>query len=305
MKLILDERFKLTNDEVKTLEDLGYEIKYYNETQIEGDVFVGMLRAPFSQLENIKGLKYIQSTIVGYENIDMDNLSKLKITYANASGVSSGPIAEYVVLKILDHYKQSAKFRRQQADKVWGTHSENSIGILELENKRVMVLGTGHIGQAISQRLSAFNAVMVGVNSDGRSVDGFEETYALSDVYKHLKDVDVVVGALPLNKYTDKLYAAKFFDAMATDAIFINVGRGPQLVESDAIAALDKLGAIYLDVTPNEPLERDSALWSHPKVSITPHISASADLVKARTKQLVLTNLENYIKGQPLVNRVI
>lgn len=305
MKLILDKGFKLNDQEINSLENLGYKVKYYNKEECDGDVFVGMLRAPFSEIDNIKGLKYIQSTIVGYENIDLDKLKAKGITYANASGVSSSAIAEYVVLKILDYYKQSAKFREQQKNKYWGTHARNSVDILEVENKRVLVLGTGSIAKEVAKRLKAFNAIMIGINRSGKAVEHFDEVYPLSEVYNNLNDVDVVVGAIPLNKETTNLYDDKFFDNMQDNAVFINIGRGKSVDEKALINALDKLGHVYLDVTKNEPLEEDSLLWSHPKVSITPHISASSNLVKMRTKNLVFKNLENYIKEKPLMNKVI
>lgn len=306
MKLVINKNVEFTLEQLEKIKTLGYTIEKYAGDEIEGEVYVGILSKPYSELDNIKGLKYIQSTIVGYEMLDMDNIQNRNITYANASGTASAPIAEYVILKILDYYKDASKFRKLQSQGVWGRSKYPDLSIQEVSNKRIMVLGTGSIGGEIAKRLKAFDAVMIGVNSNGRAVENFDETYALENVYTHLKDVDVVVGALPLNDQTINLYDEKFFSSMKEGSIFINVGRGKSMVESAAIDALDKnVAHLYLDVMPIEPTPEDSVLWTHPQVSLTPHNSSSSNLVQKRILELVVENLENYAKSLPLINKVV
>ena len=102
MKLILQDASILSDEQIGLLENLGYEIAVYNNEEIDGEVFVGILRPPFEELKNIKSLKFIQSTIAGYDFIDMDAVNELNILFANGSGVGSAPIAEYVLHSILD-----------------------------------------------------------------------------------------------------------------------------------------------------------------------------------------------------------
>lgn len=306
MKLIINKNVEFTDEQVSFIEELGYTIQTYTGDKIAGDVYVGMLAKPFSEIDNIEGLKFIQSTIAGFDMLDMNYIKSKNITFSNASGTGSAPISEYVILKVLDYFKDANRFRVAQANKEWAKSSYPDASIQELENKRVMVLGTGQIGQDIAKRLQAFGCVLIGVNSNGRSIQYFDETYALDNVYAHLDDVDVVVGALPLNESTFELYDEKFFNSMQDGAIFINVGRGPSLKVDDAILALDnKLAHLYLDVMPVEPLPADSVLWTHPKVSLTPHNSSSSNLVRLRVTKLILDNLENYAKNKTLINKVI
>lgn len=306
MRVILQNRKQFSEDEIKKIESFGYTVDYYENQVIDGDIFVGILKEPFSELDNIKGLRYIQSVIAGFDNLNLDDLKERNIKYCNASGVGSAPIAEYVTLKILDFYKRSEYYRTLASEGVWGSRKESDLTLEELTHKRVMVLGTGHIGQDISKRLKAFDCVLIGINSNGRAVNGFDETYALSDVYHHLDDVDVVVGALPLNEHTKDLYDEKFFKHMKMGSIFINVGRGPSLVLDDLIKALENnIAHAYLDVLPTEPLAKNSPLWRNKQISITPHNSSSSTLVKARTKQLILENLKRYAEDETLVNQVI
>ncbi|NLY62596.1 MAG: hypothetical protein GX074_01885 [Erysipelothrix sp.] len=303
MKLILQDASILSDEQIGLLENLGYEIAVYNNEEIDGEVFVGILRPPFEELKNIKGLKFIQSTIAGYDFIDMDAVNELNILFANGSGVGSAPIAEYVLHSILDYYRDAARFRQYQIDKHWGSRKEANGIIQELASKRVLVLGTGAIGQATAKRLQAFDVYTIGVNSNGRQIDCFDECLALDDVYDHLADVDVVVAALPLNDATRAMFNQQFFEAMKLGSIFINVGRGPQVIEDDLVNALSNhLGHAYLDVFNVEPLASDSVLWQVENLSVTPHISSSSVLVNERTRQLIMDNLDNYISSKPLLN---
>ncbi len=306
MKLILQNRVKFNEEDIKAIEGLGYSIAYYDNQEIDGDVFVGILKEPFLELDTIKGLKYVQATMAGFDHLDLEDIKNRGITYCNASGIGSAPIAEYVVLKMLDYYQRGQYYRDLENQGVWGDRKESGVLIEELTHKRVLVLGTGHIGQDIAKRLLAFDVEMFGVNSNGRDVEYFKSCYALSDVLNYLDDIDVVINALPLNEHTDKFYDERFFKAMKEGSIFINVGRGPSVVISDLVSALDNnLAHAYLDVLPEEPLAKNSPLWRHQQISITPHNSSSSTLVKARTNELIIKNLENYINDKPLVNKVI
>lgn len=306
MKLILQEGFKLKDTEYDVLEDLGYTFVEYNDEPVEADVFVGFLRKPYKELEDIKGLKYIQSTIAGYDMLDMENIKRKGITFCNASGTASAPIAEYVVLKTLDYYKNAQYYRDMQEKSEWAFAPYPNSGIEELSYKTILVLGTGQIGQAVAKRFKAFDVNMIGINSSGKDVEYFDETFSLDDVLEVLKKADVVVGALPLNDDTRGFYNDEFFKAMKDQSIFINVGRGPSLNEDSLQRALDlKLAHAYLDVTVKEPLDSSSWMWKHPKVSITPHLSSHSSEVEKRTRVLVFENLKRYIKNEELQNKVL
>lgn len=303
MKIILQENTRLNEDDLNRIKNLGFSIQYYNNEEVEGDIFVGYPSTPFKALNDIKGLKFIQSLMVGFDHLDLEDLKERGIIFSNASGVSSIPIAEYVVLKILDYYKDSQFYRDNQKKSLWDKRDTN---IKELFHLKALILGTGHIGSEIAKRLKAFDVTVLGVNSDGRDVNYFDKNYALKDIKDHLDEVDIVVGALPLNKHTEKLYDKDFFMSMNKDAIFINVGRGNQLVETDLLEVLhNHLGHVYLDVVPSEPLGSDSKLWSHPKISITPHISASSDYIRNRMIDLVSENVLSFKENKEIRNRVV
>ena len=306
MKLILQKNSGLIEDDINKIKELGFDMEYYNNEEVKGDIYIGYPKADFEELDNIKGLKFVQSLMAGFDHLDLDDIKGRGITMSNASGISSIPIAEYVILKILDYYKDSQRFRDNQKLSQWHNRKDNEKNIKELYNRKVMVLGTGHIGKEIAKRLHAFDVEVFGINSRGQDVKHFDKTYPLSDVLNQLDKVDVVVGALPLNAYTKDLYNKEFFSNMNKEAIFINVGRGPQLVEEDLLEIIDDhLAHVYLDVVPIEPLSEESKLWENPKISITPHISSSSNYINTRIVDLIINNVKAFANNEEIINKVV
>jgi glyoxylate/hydroxypyruvate reductase A len=83
----------------------------------------------------------------------------------------------------------------------------------------------------------------------------------------------------------------------------VNVGRGAHVNESDLIRALDEsqLSGACLDVFEREPLEASSPLWSHPRVTITPHVASFwVDSGIDQTADLC----GQVARGEPLSNKI-
>ena len=89
----------------------------------------------------------------------------------------------------------------------------------------------------------------------------------------------MMVCMLPLTPETEGILNAQLFAELPQGAWVMNVGRGGHCNEQDLVAALDSghLGGAVLDVFQTEPLPQDNALWSHPKVTVTPHIAGITD----------------------------
>ena len=93
---------------------------------------------------------------------------------------------------------------------------------------------------------------------------------------------------------------------MQPGSVFVNVGRGVQVVEADLIDALASghLRAAVLDVTRVEPLPAGDPLWDAPNLYLSPHSSVSLDRYLTNLEELFVTNIGHLLAGEPLVNEV-
>jgi phosphoglycerate dehydrogenase-like enzyme len=95
---------------------------------------------------------------------------------------------------------------------------------------------------------------------------------------------------------------------MKQGAVIMNVGRG-SAIDSDALnEALRSgyLGGACLDVVEPEPLPEDHPLWEAPNLLLTPHVSGAYHLQESfeRIVRIAIANLEAFVSGRPLRNRV-
>ena len=121
-----------------------------------------------------------------------------------------------------------------------------------------------------------------------------------------MSDADAVVVALPLTDTTRGIVSADVIAAMASHAMFVNVGRGElvdQVALTDALAS-GRLGGAGLDVFATEPLPADDPLWDLPNVIISPHNSGASNGSTQRVVEIFLDNLGRFVSGEPLRNEV-
>lgn len=140
----------------------------------------------------------------------------------------------------------------------------------------VGLLGLGALGVAAAGRLSEAGFQVTGWSRTPKTIAGVD---AHTDLSRVLEAADIVACLTPLTPQTRGLLNAERLGRMKPGAALINFARGPIVVADDLTAALDRghLSHAVLDVFDQEPLSADSPLWTHPKVTVLPHISAVTD----------------------------
>jgi phosphoglycerate dehydrogenase-like enzyme len=173
-----------------------------------------------------------------------------------------------------------------------------------IAGKRLGIMGTGGIGTAIALAAKAFDLEVIGLNSDGRAVDGFAACYPSADRLAFAERLDYLVSVLPQTSQTDNLVDEALLKRLNPRAIVINAGRGNAVVEAHLIASLTagRLRAAVLDVFREEPLPPDDPLWSTPGVHITSHTAGPTP--DEAVAEVFESNFERYIAGQPLTDAV-
>lgn len=249
-------------------------------------------------------LKWVQAISAGVDYMPLAELARKNILLSNGSGIHAIAISEYVIGVLLGYYRGIFPAVQAQEKNHW-LHGEISYG--QLSGKRMLILGTGHIGKNLAASVKSLGVQAFGINTSGHPVEDFVETYSFKNKLKIVEDMDIVVNILPSTEETTGIYNATFFEAMKDSAVFINVGRGTAVNTADLEAALKK-GAIQfaaLDVLEQEPLPSDSTLWDVENLLITPHISGMSVNFQQKVMDIFQLNLKAYLDNQELPINVV
>jgi phosphoglycerate dehydrogenase-like enzyme len=122
-----------------------------------------------------------------------------------------------------------------------------------------------------------------------------------------LGSADHVMNILPESTETRNFFGHGRLSKLKPGAIFYNIGRGATVDQAALDAALraGQLGAAWLDVTEPEPLPERHPLWSAPNCFITPHTAGGHANETGALVDHFLGNLDRFLQGQPLNNRVM
>ncbi|MDP4004341.1 glyoxylate/hydroxypyruvate reductase A [Methylobacterium sp. NEAU K] len=186
-------------------------------------------------------------------------------------------------------------YARQQHGRIWRPHPYRKPA-----DTVVGLLGLGALGTAAAERLVGAGFRVAGWSRTPRAVAGIETVHGADGLPGLLGRCDILVCLVPLTPETRGLVNAERLSALKPGAALINFARGPIVVTQDLIAALDSghLAHAVLDVFEVEPLPSESPLWSHPGVTVLPHISGPTDMDSASAT--VAANLREYRRtGQP------
>jgi len=217
------------------------------------------------------------------------------VVLCDGRGVHSSSTAEWAAAAALAAVREFPRFARAQLEGRWD-HGPTG----ELAGKRVLIVGSGAIGEALRARLAPFGVDLVMVARRARP-----GVHAIVELPSLLPAADVVVLLVPLTAQTRGMVDAAFLAAMPDGALLVNAARGPVVV-TDALVAELRAGRLRaaLDVTDPEPLPPDHPLWTAPGLLLTPHVAGSVTGLLPRAYGLVGDQLRRYAAGAPLDNVV-
>jgi phosphoglycerate dehydrogenase-like enzyme len=253
------------------------------------------------------GLRWVQASMAGAGEVARKaGLQDTDVVVTTASGVYSGPLAEFAMMALLQHVKDLDRLRRDKAEKRWReAHTDTLYG------KTLCVVGMGNIGRAVAARAKPFGMRVVGVKrtvrEDDAAWDHADELYPTHNLRSALGEADYVIVTLPGTPETHQLLNAEAISAIKRGAYFVNVGRGKVTDESALIETLKDghLSGAALDVFKEEPLPEESPLWELPNVIVSPHSTDNIPgLTNELQSELFRDNLRRYLDGKPLINEL-
>jgi glyoxylate/hydroxypyruvate reductase A len=206
-------------------------------------------------------------------------------------------MADYVLMQVLIFSRQIKQYFMQQQEQRWQMQKKARI-------ENIAILGVGEIGKVVAEKLMLNGFSVTGWARTAKENTEFTVYHGKSMINSVLEHADVVVNLLPNTTETHQLINKNIFDKMKSTAFFINVGRGQTVDEQDLINALENnlIAGAALDVFQQEPLPKQSRLWSLENVLITPHVSAITS--QKFVVEQICTNYERMHSKQPLLNEV-
>lgn len=232
---------------------------------------------PPGSLAGLQNLRAIFSLGAGVDHL-MDDPALPDVPVVRAVDPDlTDRMSEYVVLHCLLHLRQQRRYDAQQREKLWLDDRRQPAA----REVRVGIMGLGVLGQDAATKLRVMGFVVAGWSRSPKAADGIATFSGAEGFGPFLARTDILVCLLPLTDDTRGILNRTLFAGLARDGrlggpVLVNAGRGGLQVEADILACLDDgtLQAATLDVFEREPLALASLLWTHPRVTVTPHNAA-------------------------------
>lgn len=241
-------------------------------------------------------LKLVCVTATGTNNLDKDYLEQRGIAWRNVAGYSTESVAQHtfaMLFYLMEHlnYYDNYVSNKHYVNDVMFTHFDKQFH--QLSNMTWGIIGLGAIGRRVADIAKLFGANVIYYSASGSAP---QDGYTQVDLDTLLTTSDVVSIHAPLNEYTEGLINKEVLSKMKSNAILINVGRGPIVDELALTNALknQQIAAAGLDVLTVEPMAETNPLveiLDYDNLLITPHIAwasveARINLMKISEEQI-------------------
>jgi glyoxylate/hydroxypyruvate reductase len=262
-------------------------------------------RHPPGALKDLPNLRVIVSLGAGVDHLFSDPALPDRPIVRVVDPDLTNRMSEWVVMHALAHLRQLRRYERQQSERVWADDDQQP----KASDIQIGVLGLGVMGKDAVAKLKALGFKVVGWSASPKSLAEVACFSGADGLKLLLAQTDILVVLLPLTEATRGIINAPLLSQLNQSGplggpILINAGRGGLQVEADLLTALDSgaLKGASLDVFEREPLAKDSRLWSHPEVYVSPH-NAAISSPKA-IASLVARQIEADERGAPLDHTV-
>ncbi|XP_047307156.1 glyoxylate/hydroxypyruvate/pyruvate reductase 2KGR-like [Impatiens glandulifera] len=293
----LEKRFKLfrlwkASSKDQLLNQISQSIR-----AVVGNTSIG---ADAALIDSLPNLEIVSTYSVGLDKIDLEKCRSRNIRVTNTPDVLTDDVADIAVglaLATLRKISSSDSFVRNRLWMNGDFHLTN-----KFSGKSVGIVGLGRIGSAIAKRVEAF----------GCQISYHSRSKKLHTPYKFYPDIvtlaaksEILFISCSLTKETHHIVNRQVIDALGSNGILINIGRGQHVDEPELVSALieGRLGGAGLDVFEDEP-EVPELLLGLDNVVLLPHVGSDSIETCIAMADLVIDNLEAHFKNKPLLSPV-
>lgn len=243
-------------------------------------------------------LKLIAQTGRTSKHLDLPNATRRGIAAAGTPAENGMTTTELTVGLILALLRKIPQVNFRMREEAWPAIAGNT-----LEGKTIGVFGFGRIGREVARIMKAFsNTRVLGYSRSLTAERAAEVGSECVSFETLLRESDIVTVHMNFNEQTRASIGEKEFAMMKRGALLVNTSRGPIVVESAMIQALEsgRLGGVALDVYDIEPLPMDHPLRRFDNAILMSHRGYTTVEVMSERYQQAMNNILDYLDNKPL-----
>ena len=221
----------LAGENLFLLQDVK-DIKEKQKILLETDILLSWnptLELKDIEINVLQNLQFVQLLSAGYDHLNFNYFSKETIIASN-QGAYAKPMAEHALAMILALAKKLTKYHNLLSKGVFD--QLNSV-TRYIHGSNLGIIGYGSIGKETAKLMQPFDVNVYAINTSGKTDDDIAFIGTLQDLDIVLKNSDILLISIPLNKETQALIGKRELELMKSDAILINVARGDIIIEKD------------------------------------------------------------------------
>lgn len=245
-------------------------------------------------------LKLIIKHGAGYDNIDLECAREKNIAVTFARGCNAQSVAELTIGLMFAVSRRIAESYRIIMQGGWNLYMGE-----ELSGKTLGILGFGNIGRRVASMAKGLGMKIMAYDPFVQGEEMEKVGVVPAEFHQALERADYVSVHMPATKENEGILNEQAFCRMKRTAYFINTSRGEIVKEEDLRKCLKNklIGGAALDVFSQEPPEKE--MLELDNVVYTSHIGACTMESARLLAEASYNNIKNYIKKQPLNDRLI
>ena len=257
-------------------------------------------KPPKGEIKRYPNLKAILSIGAGIDHLaeDPELPSHIPVSRLVDRCLTQG-MTEYILYWVIHHHRYFGKYTEISASKEW-----RQIPQEDARRRRVGLLGLGELGRDAAEKLATLEYNVAGWSRTPKDIPNVLNFYGPEGLKRFLKRTDILICLLPMTTETYGIINKKNLAQLPEAAVVINCARGAHVVDDDLIEALDSehISSAVLDVFHTEPLPSDHPFWSHPKITVTPHMASLT--VAHSAADYVAENIRRVERGELPLNTI-
>jgi phosphoglycerate dehydrogenase-like enzyme len=274
------------------------------------EVYVGFGLSPKIAQAGMGTLRWAHSAAAGVGSSLTPELAATGARFTNSRAVHAEPMADWVLAAMGYWFRGLHAMVAAQRAGRWSApdFTDRTVVLRELADVRVGLVGLGGIGSAVARRCGALGMKVSAVRRrTGRPRPaGIDWAGGPGQIRALARRSNALVISAPLTQESRQMVNDAVLRALPRGAVVINVSRGAVMDEAALLRHLDsgRIAGAALDVFRHEPLARNHPFWKHPRVLVSPHVSAVSERFWERETELIVDNVRRYKSGRPLRNLV-